>query len=134
MKKNVKNEKIGVTFAREVLPKYGYTERQIDIIDAIIMATEIPQNPKTLLEMIMCDADLDYLGREDFYEISASLKKELISFGKIQTDKQWDEMQIPFLEKHQYFTETNKRRRQPNKLKRIEELKNKLANSSNYNS
>jgi ligand-binding sensor domain-containing protein/class 3 adenylate cyclase/HD superfamily phosphodiesterase len=130
----VKNEKIGVTFAREVLPKYGYTERQIDIIDAIIMATEIPQNPKTLLEMIMCDADLDYLGREDFYEISASLKKELISFGKIQTDKQWDEMQIPFLEKHQYFTETNKRRRQPNKLKRIEELKNKLANSSNYNS
>ena len=115
-----------------MLPKYGYTERQIDIIDAIIMATEIPQNPKTLLEMIMCDADLDYLGREDFYEISASLKKELISFGKIQTDKQWDEMQIPFLEKHQYFTETNKRRRQPNKLKRIEELKNKLANSSNY--
>jgi ligand-binding sensor domain-containing protein/class 3 adenylate cyclase/HD superfamily phosphodiesterase len=128
----VKNEKIGVTYAREVLPKYGYTERQIDIIDGIIMATEIPQNPKTHLEMIMCDADLDYLGREDFYEISESLKKELIAFGKIQGDKQWDQMQIPFLEKHQYFTETNKRRRQPNKLKRIEELKRKLADDSNY--
>jgi len=130
----VKNEKIGVTYAREVLPKYGYTERQIDIIDAIIMATEIPQNPKTHLEMIMCDADLDYLGREDFYEISESLKKELIAFGKIQTDKQWDEMQVPFLEKHQYFTETNKRRRQPNKLKRIEEIKKKLADNRNYQS
>ena len=130
----VKNEKIGVTYAREVLPKYGYTERQIDIIDGIIMATEIPQNPKTHLEMIMCDADLDYLGREDFYEISDSLKKELIAFGKIQSDKQWDEMQIPFLEKHQYFTATNKRRRQPNKLKRIEEIKKKLADESNYSS
>jgi len=130
----VKNEKIGVTYAREVLPKYGYTDRQIDIIDGIIMATEIPQNPKTHLEMIMCDADLDYLGREDFYEISESLKKELIAFGKIQSDKQWDEMQIPFLEKHQYFTETNKRRRQPNKLKRIDELKKKLADESNYKS
>jgi ligand-binding sensor domain-containing protein/class 3 adenylate cyclase/HD superfamily phosphodiesterase len=128
----VKNEKIGVTYAREVLPKYGYTERQIDIIDGIIMATEIPQNPKTHLEMIMCDADLDYLGREDFYEISESLKKELIAFGKIQGDRQWDEMQIPFLEKHQYFTETNKRRRQPNKLKRIEEIKKKLADERNY--
>lgn len=128
----VKNEKIGVTYAREVLPKYGYTERQIDIIDGIIMATEIPQNPKTHLEMIMCDADLDYLGREDFYEISESLKKELIAFGKIQGDKQWDQMQIPFLEKHQYFTETNKRRRQPNKLKRIEEIKKKLADDNNY--
>jgi ligand-binding sensor domain-containing protein/class 3 adenylate cyclase/HD superfamily phosphodiesterase len=130
----VKNERIGVTYAREVLPKYGYTERQIDVIDGIIMATEIPQNPKTHLEMIMCDADLDYLGREDFYEISESLKKELIAFGKIQSDKQWDEMQVPFLEKHQYFTETNKRRRQPNKLKRIEEIKKKLADSSNYKS
>ena len=130
----VKNEKIGVTYAREVLPKYGYTDRQIDIIDGIIMATEIPQNPKTHLEMIMCDADLDYLGREDFYEISESLKKELIAFGKIQDDKQWDEMQIPFLEKHQYFTETNKRRRQPNKLKRIEEIKKKMTDESNYSS
>jgi len=128
----VKNEKIGVTYAREVLPKYGYTERQIDIIDGIIMATEIPQNPKTHLEMIMCDADLDYLGREDFYEISESLKKELIAFGKIQGDKQWDQMQIPFLEKHQYFTATNQRRRQPNKLIRIEEIKKKLADESNY--
>lgn len=130
----VKNEKIGVTYAREVLPKYGYTERQIDIIDGIIMATEIPQNPKTHLEMIMCDADLDYLGREDFYEISESLKKELIAFGKIKSDRQWDEMQVPFLEKHQYFTETNKRRRQPNKIKRIEEIKKKLADESNYKS
>ena len=130
----VKNEKIGVSFAREVLPKYGYTDRQIDIIDGIIMATEIPQNPKTHLEMIMCDADLDYLGREDFYEISESLKKELIAFGKIQGDQQWDQMQIPFLEKHEYFTETNKRRRQPNKVKRIEEIKEKLLDTRNYTS
>ena len=82
--------------------------------------------------MIMCDADLDYLGREDFYEISDSLKRELMEHGKIETDKQWDEMQVPFLEKHQYYTETNKRRRQPNKLKRIAELKLKLSDPSNY--
>jgi class 3 adenylate cyclase/HD superfamily phosphodiesterase len=132
VKEYVKNEKIGVSYAREVLPKYGYTERQIDVIEKIILATEIPQNPKTHLEMIMCDADLDYLGREDFYEISDSLKRELMEHGKIETDKQWDEMQVPFLEKHQYFTETNKRRRQPNKLKRIAELKLKLSDPSNY--
>ena len=35
-------------------------------------ATKIPQTPLTKLEEIICDADLDYLGREDFFEISRS--------------------------------------------------------------
>ncbi len=131
-KEYTKNECIGVAYAHEILPKYGYSEHQIGVISKIIMATEMPQRPKTHLEMIMCDADLDYLGREDFYEISDSLKKELMAFGKIKTNKEWDEIQVPFLENHQYFTETNKRRRQPFKEKRIEELKNKLADSANY--
>lgn len=127
-----KNERIGVGYAREILPKYGYTEQQIDIIEGIIMATQMPQNPKTHLEMIMCDADLDYLGRDDFYEISDSLKRELIEFGKINNDKDWDLMQVPFLENHQYFTQTNKTRREPKKQQRLKEIKLKLQDDNNY--
>ena len=69
------------------------------------MATRIPQTPLTKLEEIICDADLDYLGRDDFHQIADSLKNELMAFGKIQSDKQWGEIQIPLLEKHSYFTE-----------------------------
>ena len=48
------------------------------------MATEIPQNPKTHLEMIMCDADLDYLGRYDFETISNNLYTEFLDFGFVR--------------------------------------------------
>lgn len=121
-----KNEHLGVTMAKEILPNYGYTEKQLKTIEGLILATEIPQTPHNLLEMIMCDADLDYLGREDFYEISDSLKNELIKFGKISGNRQWDQMQISFLEKHHYFTKSSIETRQPEKLKRIEEIKARL--------
>jgi ligand-binding sensor domain-containing protein/class 3 adenylate cyclase/predicted metal-dependent HD superfamily phosphohydrolase len=121
-----KNEHLGVTMAKEILPNYGFTDKQLKTIEALILATEIPQTPHNLLEMIMCDADLDYLGREDFYEISDSLKNELVKFGKISGDRQWDQMQISFLEKHHYFTKSSIEIRQPEKLKRIEEIKARL--------
>ena len=97
------------------------------------MATEIPQNPVSHLEQIMCDADLDYLGRADFHEISDSLRKELVAFGKITGLKQWDTLQIPFLENHRYFTKTNQQRRQGEKEKRIEEIKKRLEENKYEN-
>jgi len=92
----------------------------------LIYVTQIPHQPKSLLEEIICDADLDYLGRDDFHQIADSLKNELMAFGKIQSDKQWDEIQIPFLEKHSYFTEFSIKNRQPFKEQRIAEIKKRL--------
>ena len=63
--------------AREILPAYGLTRDQIDTICGMIMATRIPQSPSNQLERILCDADLDYLGRDDFYEIGGRLFEEL---------------------------------------------------------
>jgi uncharacterized protein len=60
-----------------------FTEAEIDMICGMIMATKIPQMPKNLPEMIICDADLDYLGREDFEAISNSLKNEFLTYGVI---------------------------------------------------
>src|SRR5690242_6930177 len=55
--------------AQHELAGFGFTGDQIDIICGIIRATKIPQSPNTILEMILCDADLDYLGRTDFFTI-----------------------------------------------------------------
>lgn len=73
-------------------------------ISACILATRMPQCPKTHLEQILCDADLDYLGRSDFFDIGESLRRELIYAGEIQPEDSWDEIQIRFLESHQYKT------------------------------
>ena len=67
------HEEAGCVLAREVLPGFGYTEAQIATICGMIMATKIPQSPKNTLERIICDADLDYLGRDDFEGIAATL-------------------------------------------------------------
>ena len=121
------NEEIGMRLAREILPKYGYTEDQIDIIDGLIKSTEIPQSPSTHLQKIMCDADLDYLGRDDFHEIADLLRRELREHGKLDSDRLWDEIQIKFLEQHTYFTESAIKSRQNKKLAHIQEIIDKLT-------
>jgi len=127
------NEPIGANLAKEMLPNFGYTEDQIAQVIELIAATKIPQNPKNHLEQIMCDSDLDYLGRDDFYPIAETLRKELMEFGKLKDDpRQWVEMNIGFLSSHKYFTESSRMRREPEKLKRIEELKEKLKTRKIY--
>jgi len=120
------NEDIGTALAQEVLPRFGYTQDQIDKIGRLIQATKVPQKPTTHLQQIICDADLDYLGGDEFHLIADKLKSELMERDIIKTDKSWDELQIKFLEAHTYFTKTAIQLRRKNKLARIEEIKEKL--------
>ena len=120
------NESIGARMADEILPLYGYTKEHIQRIKELIYVTEIPHKPKNKLEEIICDADLDYLGRADFHEIAARLCKELIEHGKVDSPKQWDEIQVSFLTKHKYFTKTAKRTRSKKKLLNLQEVKERL--------
>ena len=120
------NEDIGAALAQEVLPRFGYTQEQIETIGRLIRATKVPQKPKDHLEQIICDADLDYLGGDEFHVIADKLKRELLERDIIQTDKQWDELQVKFLEAHTYFTKTAIQLRRENKLKRLEEIKERL--------
>ena len=77
IRSSANHEERGVEMAREILPAYGLSCDQIDTICGMIMATRIPQSPSNQLERILCDADLDYLGRDDFYEIGGRLFEEL---------------------------------------------------------
>lgn len=122
-----KNEAIGVRLTGEILPKYGYTDKHIDRIKELIYVTEIPHKPKNKLEEIICDADLDYLGREDFHEISDRLRRELKEHGKIESDKQWDEIQVMFLKKHKYFTKTAIKTRRKKKKENLKDVQERLA-------
>ncbi len=117
------HEEMAVKLANEILPQYQYSDRQINIIAQLIMATKLPPNPTNLLEEIMCDADLDYLGRPDFIPVSNTLFKELHEHGKIGTEREWNEIQIKFINSHFYFTKTARRLRNVNKQSQLEKLK-----------
>jgi len=113
----------GTQIAREYLPKYRYTQEQIDKICELIMATKLPPNPKNKLESIMCDSDLDYLGRSDFIPVSNTLYKELKEQNKMGSLNDWNKIQVKFLSVHQFFTKTAQHLREVNKQMQIERIK-----------
>ncbi len=117
----------GTVIARDFLPKYGYTEKQINIICDTIMATKLPPQPKGILQEIICDADLDYLGRSDMIPVSNTLYKELKEQNKIGTLNDWNKMQVKFISFHQYFTKTARSLREVNKQLQIERIKSVIT-------
>lgn len=122
----IEHEKEGVKIARQLMKDYGFSEAEFIVVKGIIMATKLPQNPKNNLEKIMADIDLDYLGRNDYYQVSDLLFQELKNTSSLYSRMKWIEMQIEFLEEHRYFSDFAKKNRKPNKEKRIKELKEVL--------
>ena len=121
------HEEAGCKLTREVLPEFGYNKKEIEQICAMIMTTKIPQTAKTKLQKIMCDADLDYLGTDRFEVIGQSFLQELNWRGAGLNDKAWNELQIKFLENHQYYTDTCRKSRDPVKITHLAGLKKLVA-------
>jgi len=117
------HEERGVEICRKHLPDFGFKEEAIAKISGMILATKIPQKPQNNLERIICDADLDYLGRDDFYIIGKTLFEELKEREIISSEKQWNKIQVSFLEGHEYHTETNLKRRKGQKDQYLEDLR-----------
>ena len=120
------NEPIGAAIAARHLPDFGYTGEQVEVIQGLILATRMPQSPRTLLEQIICDADLDSLGRDDFFIHSEKLRLELMSRGNYFSLMKWYKIQVEFLQSHTYFTQEAHTLRDPGKQKNLEEMLNLL--------
>lgn len=120
------HEYYGCQIAKELLPQYNYTDKQIERITELIMATELPPNPQNTLERIMCDSDLDYLGRIDFIPVSNTLYDELKAQNKMGALNDWNKIQVKFLTSHQYYTNTANKLREVNKEKQIDRIKNTI--------
>jgi HD superfamily phosphodiesterase len=120
------HEKEGCKLVKEELPGLGFTQQQVNIICGLIMATRIPQTPLTTLEKIICDADLDYLGRNDYPAISHNLFLELKARNMINTENEWNKIQSAFLKKHKYFTNTCTQLREKKKLKHLDMIESGL--------
>ena len=116
------HESISCNIVRATLPGFDYTESDIETICGIIMATKLPQQPHSILEQIICDADLDYLGRDDFFEIGSRLFRELQAAKLIANEADWDILQIDFLQKHRYFTQTAQHLRNDKKQVHLNQL------------
>jgi len=112
----------GTQLVKAYLPKYGYSPEQIEKICSMIMATKLPPKPEDVYQKIICDADLDYLGRSDMIPVSNTLYKELKEQNLIGTLNDWNKLQVKFISGHSYFTKTARSLREVNKQKQIERI------------
>ena len=117
------HEERSCRFAEKLLPNYGYSHEQIDEICQLIMATRMPQNPSDHLGQILCDADLYYLGTEQYASTADKLYKEFKKDGQVKTPSEWLLKQVEFLDSHHYFTQTAINEREPQKQKNLAVLR-----------
>jgi uncharacterized membrane-anchored protein YitT (DUF2179 family)/predicted metal-dependent HD superfamily phosphohydrolase len=118
----VGHEEISCDIARKHLPHFGYSTGQIERICKIIIATRLPQSPTDKLGEILCDADLSYLGEDDYIRQSQKLFHELRANNIITTQEEWVTMQMEFLTSHHYFTQTAKEAHDAAKQKIIKKI------------
>jgi len=122
-----KNESIWASLAEEWLKQQWYPEDKIDIIKQIILATELGSPTLTKLEEIIKDADMDNLGRDDFFDLEAALRQELENVKWLKfTDKERYDRISAYIQNFNFFTETQKKERDK-KLKENKEILKKKS-------
>ncbi len=123
---SLSHERIGIEIVLEVLPQFGFDEADISRVIELIRATEMPQNPLDIFQEILADADLDSLGREDFFTTSTALWFERASRGMTIPWQEWLETQLKFLRAHRYFTAAARTLRDEGKRRNIDKLQRML--------
>lgn len=127
IKTSLGHEQVGIEIMSEVLPGLGFCATDIARLTGMIQATEMPQTPRTNDQALLADADLDSLGRDDFFPTSQALWHERAACGMDIPWRTWLEIQLQFLQTHRYFTPAAQVLRNAGKQKNIELLKGLLS-------
>ncbi|WP_336515294.1 Pycsar system effector family protein [Pollutibacter soli] len=105
------------------LEKHNASEALLTKVEKCIMATRMPQKPGSLIEEIICDADLFHLGRPEFMESTKMLRKEIERIsGKDLKGSEWRNSTIHFLREHHYFTDYALEKLEPVKTENLQLL------------
>lgn len=116
------HEEESIRLSQQMLPKFEYTDSEINQIIGMINATKIPQQPTNKLEAILADADLEYLGTDDFIFIGNKLFQELKHENPALSIDDWNQIQIKFLQKHRYHTNYCIKHRAAKKEQNLQQL------------
>ncbi len=117
------HEENSMMMAADILKRFNYTSNQIGVVCDLIRCTRLPQVASTTLGNILCDADLDYLGRDDFFVNSFRLKLEWQLYGiKTLSLSDWFLLQEEFLLQHNYLSESARKVRNEGKQKNLNSI------------
>jgi len=114
------HEQLGARMAERFLKEKKVDAEDIRQVKSCILSTMYPQHPESILEQVICDADLLHLGQKDFLHKSALLREEWSLTTKVTyTDDQWHGLNLEFISKHVFHTEYCKENYDKRKNKHI---------------
>ncbi len=119
-------ENTSVEISRKILPDYGYDEKQIDRISNLILASKEPYVPQNILESILIDAKMEYLGRSDYLTQVKLLYLEKKNVYADLSRENFIKQQADLINNYNYFTLAAQRLREvtpKNQLKNLRDWK-----------
>jgi len=124
------NEIFWAKIAENYLKTILYSKQNISIVKNLILATSPDyKNPKNILEEIIKDSDMDNLWRDDFFEKTNKIKKEIEAIKKIKIkDPDWHHSSLDLLYEHKFWTKTEKNERNIKLWNNIKDLENIVSN------
>ena len=125
----IDHETRGAAIAAQYLRGTGIDDETIQAIQGCILATRMPQSPHSLIERIVCDADLYHFGTDHFPERNKLMRKEAEWRLERKIAKEdWRKSTILFIEAHQYQTDYCRNLLQDKKNQNLKALKEKGNN------
>lgn len=120
------HEEVSVQMATHFLQGHNVSDGIVQRVASCIQATRMPQSPVSLIEKILCDADLYHLSTEDFRARNQLLKQERENtLGHKIGKKEWRKGNVEFLTHHAYFTDYGKEYLEPKKQENLALLQKK---------
>jgi HD superfamily phosphodiesterase len=117
------HEERSCRYTREFLEENQYPAEDIQIILDCIRSTKIAALPNTLLEKILCDADLSHLGSKMYWEHCTRLRQELfLTQNIVMSEHEWVNFELDFITHQQYYTEVARELFDKRKQKHIRQL------------
>lgn len=99
------HEEKSAEVCQEFLIAQNYPNEKIKKVISMILSTSIPQKPNNLLEEIICDADLSYLGKKEFLLRSILLREEWEKMlGRYLSEFNWLQINLEFLLQNKFHT------------------------------
>jgi hypothetical protein len=99
------HEEKSIEIAREFLTQNNYDIDKTEKVVSAINSTKPEQQPETLIERVLNDADFSHLSKKSYFDKLLLLKSELEQCnGKIINESEWYEQNLEFLKSHTFYT------------------------------
>ncbi len=129
------NESLALPYIKKFAVQFGLAESTVNQAHELIMETVFPYHPHSVEGELLCDADIEYIGRADFIEKALRFRQELAGCGQTFSDREWWSMELQFLQDNTFFTPAVRSLREDGRQRNLQLVQQRLlylASGKNY--